>query len=191
MCIRDRSLSVLSHVLGAVDKTSSSFSAHGKIGNFIIIPYPQWRIEGVHPLGVRISITGRLTFRIFRTLMCKISGESYWQVSRKYSGFGGTSFRESSTGAVSLDPDGHPHRRLLDRLLLYSEVMFLSRFVSWSVCLLAGLLDKLRIYNFCELSFFWKSMPMASDKKQSVFHQGCRKWVVRPELGCSAVVVWS
>jgi len=28
---------VLSHVLGAVDKTSSSFSAHGKIGNFIII----------------------------------------------------------------------------------------------------------------------------------------------------------
>jgi len=30
-------LSVLSHVLGAVDKTSSSFSAHGKIGNFIII----------------------------------------------------------------------------------------------------------------------------------------------------------
>jgi len=27
---------VLSHVLGAVDKTSSSFSAHGKIGNFII-----------------------------------------------------------------------------------------------------------------------------------------------------------
>ena len=31
------SLSVLSHVFGAVDKTSSSFSAHGKIGNFIII----------------------------------------------------------------------------------------------------------------------------------------------------------
>ena len=30
-------LSVLSHVFGAVDKTSSSFSAHGKIGNFIII----------------------------------------------------------------------------------------------------------------------------------------------------------
>ena len=29
--------SLLSHVLGAVDKTSSSFSAHGKIGNFIII----------------------------------------------------------------------------------------------------------------------------------------------------------
>ena len=28
---------MLSHVLGAVDKTSSSFSAHGKIGNFIII----------------------------------------------------------------------------------------------------------------------------------------------------------
>jgi len=29
---------VLSHVLGAVDKTSSySFSAHGKKGNFIII----------------------------------------------------------------------------------------------------------------------------------------------------------
>ena len=28
---------VLSHVFGAVDKTSSSFSAHGKIGNFIII----------------------------------------------------------------------------------------------------------------------------------------------------------
>ena len=27
----------LPHVLGAVDKTSSSFSAHGKIGNFIII----------------------------------------------------------------------------------------------------------------------------------------------------------
>jgi len=27
----------LSHVLGAVDKTSSSFSVHGKIGNFIII----------------------------------------------------------------------------------------------------------------------------------------------------------
>ena len=26
-----------SHVFGAVDKTSSSFSAHGKIGNFIII----------------------------------------------------------------------------------------------------------------------------------------------------------
>ena len=31
------SLSVLSRVFGAVDKTSSSFSAHGKIGNFIII----------------------------------------------------------------------------------------------------------------------------------------------------------
>ena len=31
------SLSVLSHVFGAVDKTSSSFSAHGKMGNFIII----------------------------------------------------------------------------------------------------------------------------------------------------------
>ena len=31
------SLSVLSDVFGAVDKTSSSFSAHGKIGNFIII----------------------------------------------------------------------------------------------------------------------------------------------------------
>ena len=31
------SLSVLSHVLGAVDKSSSSFSAHVKIGNFIII----------------------------------------------------------------------------------------------------------------------------------------------------------
>jgi len=30
-------LSVLSHVLGAVDKTSSSFSVYGKIGNFIII----------------------------------------------------------------------------------------------------------------------------------------------------------
>jgi len=30
-------LSVLSHVFGAVDKISSSFSAHGKIGNFIII----------------------------------------------------------------------------------------------------------------------------------------------------------
>ena len=29
------SLSVLSHVFGAVHKTSSSFSAHGKIGNFI------------------------------------------------------------------------------------------------------------------------------------------------------------
>ena len=28
---------MLSHVFGAVDKTSSSFSAHGKIGNFIII----------------------------------------------------------------------------------------------------------------------------------------------------------
>ena len=28
------SLSVLSDVFGAVDKTSSSFSAHGKIGNF-------------------------------------------------------------------------------------------------------------------------------------------------------------
>ena len=28
---------MLSDVLGAVDKTSSSFSAHGKIGNFIII----------------------------------------------------------------------------------------------------------------------------------------------------------
>ena len=28
---------MLSHVLGAVDKTSSSFSAHGKIGNFIFI----------------------------------------------------------------------------------------------------------------------------------------------------------
>jgi len=28
---------VLSHDFGAVDKTSSSFSAHGKIGNFIII----------------------------------------------------------------------------------------------------------------------------------------------------------
>ena len=32
-----QSLSVLSHVLGAVDKTSSSFSAHGKIGDFIVI----------------------------------------------------------------------------------------------------------------------------------------------------------
>ena len=31
------SLSVLPHVLGAVDKTGSSFSVHGKIGNFIII----------------------------------------------------------------------------------------------------------------------------------------------------------
>ena len=31
------SLSVLSDVFGAVDKTSSSFSAHGKIGNFFII----------------------------------------------------------------------------------------------------------------------------------------------------------
>jgi len=31
------SLSVLSDVIGAVDKTSCSFSAHGKIGNFIII----------------------------------------------------------------------------------------------------------------------------------------------------------
>ena len=31
------SLSVLSHVLGAVDKTNSSFSAHGKIGKSIII----------------------------------------------------------------------------------------------------------------------------------------------------------
>jgi len=31
------SLSVLSDVFGAVDKTSSSFSAFGKIGNFIII----------------------------------------------------------------------------------------------------------------------------------------------------------
>ena len=31
------SLSVLSRVFGAVDKTSSSFSEHGKIGNFIII----------------------------------------------------------------------------------------------------------------------------------------------------------
>ena len=29
------SMSVLSDVFGAVDKTSSSFSAHGKIGNFI------------------------------------------------------------------------------------------------------------------------------------------------------------
>ena len=28
---------MLSHVLGVVDKTSSSFSAHSKIGNFIII----------------------------------------------------------------------------------------------------------------------------------------------------------
>jgi len=31
------SLSVLSRVFGAVDKTSSSFSAHRKISNFIII----------------------------------------------------------------------------------------------------------------------------------------------------------
>ena len=31
------SLSVLSHVFGVVDKASSSFSAHGKLGNFIII----------------------------------------------------------------------------------------------------------------------------------------------------------
>ena len=31
------SLSVLSHVFGAVDKTSSGFSVHGKRGNFIII----------------------------------------------------------------------------------------------------------------------------------------------------------
>ena len=31
------SLSVLSDVFGAVDKTSYSFSAHGKIGNFIVI----------------------------------------------------------------------------------------------------------------------------------------------------------
>jgi len=30
-------LSVLSHVFGAEDKTNSSFSAHGKIGNFIIV----------------------------------------------------------------------------------------------------------------------------------------------------------
>ena len=28
---------VVIYVFGAVDKTSSSFSAHGKIGNFIII----------------------------------------------------------------------------------------------------------------------------------------------------------
>ena len=31
------SSSLLSESFGAVDKTSSSFSAHGKIGNFIII----------------------------------------------------------------------------------------------------------------------------------------------------------
>jgi len=31
------SLSVLFHVFGAVDNTSSSFTAHGKIGNFVII----------------------------------------------------------------------------------------------------------------------------------------------------------
>ena len=32
---------VVIYVFGAVDKTSSSFSAHGKIGNFIIIIIPQ------------------------------------------------------------------------------------------------------------------------------------------------------
>ena len=34
---------MLSHVLGAVDKTSSSFSAHSKIGNFIIIIIIQYK----------------------------------------------------------------------------------------------------------------------------------------------------
>ena len=33
---------MLSHVFGAVDKTSCSFSAHGKIGNFIIIRHHQF-----------------------------------------------------------------------------------------------------------------------------------------------------
>ena len=37
---------MLSHVLGAVDKTSSSFSAHGKIGNFIIIIIKKLYFDG-------------------------------------------------------------------------------------------------------------------------------------------------
>jgi len=45
-CLFLLSLSVLSHAFGAVDKTSSSFSAHGKIGNFVIIIIIIWQIAG-------------------------------------------------------------------------------------------------------------------------------------------------
>ena len=37
VCVTFTVFVVVIYVFGAVDKTSSSFSAHGKIGNFIII----------------------------------------------------------------------------------------------------------------------------------------------------------
>ena len=43
---------VVIYVFGAVDKTSSSFSAHGKIGNFIIIIIiiARWKALGQLPI---------------------------------------------------------------------------------------------------------------------------------------------
>ena len=46
---------MLSHVLGAVDKTSSSFSAHGKIGNFIIIIIVYARKAAIHCVWDRLA----------------------------------------------------------------------------------------------------------------------------------------
>ena len=50
------SLSVLSHVFGAVDKTSSSFSAHSKMGNFIIIIIIIMKLIQVYTCTYRIAV---------------------------------------------------------------------------------------------------------------------------------------
>ena len=53
---------------GAVDKTSSSFSAHGKIGNFIIII--------ILVIGYRYYIYRQLTVHIRQLTVCKYDIDS-------------------------------------------------------------------------------------------------------------------
>ena len=69
-CLFLLSLSVLSHAFGAVDKTSSSFSAHGKIGNFIII---------INASGERVPL-GTISVRF----CTKVSGWLRYTAVKKY-----------------------------------------------------------------------------------------------------------
>ena len=49
---------------GAVDKTSSSFSAHGKMGNFIII-FSVFKIASCSPYWLQIKFSMSLFFYLF------------------------------------------------------------------------------------------------------------------------------
>ena len=63
---------VVIYVFGAVDKTSCSFSVHGKIGNFIVIIIVSAKMEFVtHDMRVVILIRS-LTITQFTLFVCSL-----------------------------------------------------------------------------------------------------------------------